>query len=303
MDASSKQATGSHTPGPWRWEFNEKHKTVSIVGGVPKFDLTVMDFERWGMGGAVPRFRDTAHDGMNVMHRLCDRPDWIAPVKGREHHASWFANVIHPDARRIVACVNACEGISTEYLETTGLPEFAGKTLCADMVQAELDAMTKQRDQLQQLVDAQVQDIGNGMALLHRMKVERDNLLYALQMMLERIPEPPEANCSCHLSPPCNDCIEYGGEREAFESAKEAIAAVKGGQCQTCNGNGMIGGPSFREPDEGGVPCHDCQPPAVAVPVGCIPVPAEWINGLLLGDRQHHNELRAMLAAAQEGGA
>lgn len=151
---------------------------------------------------------------------------WMAVLaNGEQTSERQIANL-----RRLAACWNACEGISTEYLETTGLPEFAGKTLCADMVQVELDAMTKQRDQLQQLVDAQVQDIGNGMALLHRMKVERDKLLYALQMMLERIPEPPEANCSCHLSPPCNDCIEYGGEREAFESAKEAIAAVKGGE-------------------------------------------------------------------------
>lgn len=58
---------------------------------------------------------------------------------------------------------------------------------------------------------------------------ERDRLWGALELMLELVPEPPEANCSCHLSPPCNDCIEYGGEREAFESAKDAIAAVKSG--------------------------------------------------------------------------
>jgi hypothetical protein len=31
--------------------------------------------------------------------------------------------------------------------------------------------------------------------------------------------------------------------------------------CQTCNGHGMIGGPSYREPDEGGEPCPDCAPP------------------------------------------
>lgn len=118
-----------HTKEPWRWEFNEKHKTVSIVGGVPKFDLTVMDFERWGMGGAVPRFRDTAHDGMNVMHRLCDRKDWFAPYAGREHHARWHANVIHPDARRIVACINACAGLDTEQLEKFGLGTAFGTAL------------------------------------------------------------------------------------------------------------------------------------------------------------------------------
>lgn len=28
--------------------------------------------------------------------------------------------------------------------------------------------------------------------------------------------------------------------------------------CQTCNDNGMIGGPSYAQPDEGGEPCPDC---------------------------------------------
>jgi hypothetical protein len=32
--------------------------------------------------------------------------------------------------------------------------------------------------------------------------------------------------------------------------------------CATCNGHGMIGGPSFYAPDEGGEPCPDCSPPA-----------------------------------------
>lgn len=30
------------------------------------------------------------------------------------------------------------------------------------------------------------------------------------------------------------------------------------GHCPTCNDHGMIGGPSFYAPDEGGVPCPDC---------------------------------------------
>ncbi|WP_272970417.1 hypothetical protein [Comamonas terrigena] len=28
--------------------------------------------------------------------------------------------------------------------------------------------------------------------------------------------------------------------------------------CTTCNGYGLIGGPSFQDPGEGGVPCPDC---------------------------------------------
>lgn len=95
--------TTKHTPGPWRWEINAKHKSIHLVGGVPLYDLTVMDFERWGMGGAVIRLRDLAHDGMNVMHRVCDRQDWIAPFEGRDHHANWCAALNHADARLIAA--------------------------------------------------------------------------------------------------------------------------------------------------------------------------------------------------------
>jgi hypothetical protein len=93
----------SHTEGPWRWEINRQCKVLHLVGGRPQFDLTIMDFDRWGMGRAVATLRDTAHDGMNIMHRLCDRPDWIAPFPGREHHANWCAGVTHPDMRLIQA--------------------------------------------------------------------------------------------------------------------------------------------------------------------------------------------------------
>lgn len=92
-----------HTPGPWRWEYNAEHKSVNLVGGKPQYDLTVMDFARWGMGGAVPRFRDTSVDGMNLMDRLCDKQDWTATAPGREHHKNWFRLVTHPDARLMAA--------------------------------------------------------------------------------------------------------------------------------------------------------------------------------------------------------
>ena len=92
-------------------------RPARVVGGQPRqFDLTVMDFARWGMGGAVPLFRDPAIDGMNVMHRLCDRADWIAPEPGREHHRDWHQLVTHPDARLMEAApdllvaLKACRG-------------------------------------------------------------------------------------------------------------------------------------------------------------------------------------------------
>lgn len=38
------------------------------------------------------------------------------------------------------------------------------------------------------------------------------------------IDETPERNCSCHLSPPCNDCVSYGGAREVIAHAKSTLA-------------------------------------------------------------------------------
>ena len=31
----------------------------------------------------------------------------------------------------------------------------------------------------------------------------------------ELLGDPPSANCSCHISPPCNDCVEWAAIREA----------------------------------------------------------------------------------------
>lgn len=45
----------------------------------------------------------------------------------------------HKDnARRIVACVNACQGLDTDHLEKNGLPDFAGK----------ISSLVKQRSEL-----------------------------------------------------------------------------------------------------------------------------------------------------------
>jgi len=77
------------TPGPWRWELNPKSKCVRLCGGKPRFDLTVMDFVRWGIGGAAPRF-------VSGLLTRCDTMGVIVP--GREHHAAWFQGLSHPDA-------------------------------------------------------------------------------------------------------------------------------------------------------------------------------------------------------------
>lgn len=48
------------------------------------------------------------------------------------------------------------------------------------------------------------------------------NLKAAIEGLLET-DDTPEPNCSCHISPPCSDCVEYSGRREALEFARRVI--------------------------------------------------------------------------------
>jgi hypothetical protein len=52
-------------------------------------------------------------------------------------------------------------------------------------------------------------------------------LVVALEDLMGATGEPPDRNCSCHISPPCHDCVEYGGWREALENANSVLALAK----------------------------------------------------------------------------
>lgn len=79
------------TPGPWYWEGNLKIRSISIIS-MKSGHPTVMDFKRWGMNGAAPRFK---RDGS------MQRPDEGGMVKTRMEHTNDFYHINHPDARLI----------------------------------------------------------------------------------------------------------------------------------------------------------------------------------------------------------
>lgn len=60
-----------------------------------------------------------------------------------------------------------------------------------------------------------------------RLEVEDKKLRAALEGLLEAHEEPPPGNCSCHLSPPCRDCVEWLHIREAREDARAALGETK----------------------------------------------------------------------------
>ena len=43
----------------------------------------------------------------------------------------------------------------------------------------------------------------------------------------------PESNCSCHISPPCNDCVEHAEQRDLIARIKAALAASPEGKGNT----------------------------------------------------------------------
>lgn len=55
------------------------------------------------------------------------------------------------------------------------------------------------------------------------LKARADALETALRALLDCTEPPPDANCSCHIRPPCSDCVNYAALREALDLARTAM--------------------------------------------------------------------------------
>lgn len=101
----ARELLAKATAGRWAWYLNLKAKQVTLQseGGMRQI---VIDFTRWGMNGAQPRFQV---DGL-----MQDAQDCAAIVEGREHHASWFQGIDHPDANLIARAPELLRQLTNE---------------------------------------------------------------------------------------------------------------------------------------------------------------------------------------------
>lgn len=107
----------------WFWKFNARAKQVSLEDNRGNI---VMDFVRFGMNGAKPRF--------NVDGIMRDADQYADTVDGREHHSEWFQTICEETAiaiasspQHIEELIEAVESLQKEREELVGLLRWAEK--------------------------------------------------------------------------------------------------------------------------------------------------------------------------------
>lgn len=88
----------NHTSGPWKWFVNTKSNTVYLA--TPnRGRLSVMDFVRWGMQNAQPRFRED-----DLLCYMRSAKELVEP-----DHNGAASEIDHPDAKLIAAAPDLLE--------------------------------------------------------------------------------------------------------------------------------------------------------------------------------------------------
>lgn len=100
VDIAAIRATLASLPAaPWQWFGNALTREVYLAT-VHDGRVIIMDFERWGMGGAQPRFQIAldGEPGNGVMRKLVDLPPALGPQMVGSHRND-FVGIGHPAAR------------------------------------------------------------------------------------------------------------------------------------------------------------------------------------------------------------
>jgi hypothetical protein len=105
-DAELKKLGEAATPGPWEWFGNTKMHEVYLAT-TDRGRVFVMDFARWGMRDAQPRFQVRLNDepGSGIMRTLGELAETEHPL-GPKFEVSYrrqFVGIGHPDASFIAA--------------------------------------------------------------------------------------------------------------------------------------------------------------------------------------------------------
>lgn len=101
----------ARTQGEWEWCGYQAGNDIRLQSKA-QWRPIVMDFVRWGMQGAAPRFRDTARDVMERFRPVLTNPD---------NSNSRIVGIDHPDAAFIVAAANNMSGLLETIAELKDL--------------------------------------------------------------------------------------------------------------------------------------------------------------------------------------
>lgn len=162
--------------------------------------------------------------GVDVLASV--RLDLLADALGRMEHDD-----LDPGERRMNA----------DQCRDALLRELLGGWSPSELVEAKIPGVLQMADEIVDLnkqvqaltghVNSQIRRAEMAESDAATLRRERDearrDICVAKEIMQDLLDRmlllPPDQNCSCHISPPCNDCMEYGGIREAIEQATAFI--------------------------------------------------------------------------------